>query len=272
MTASRAWVRWMLPVAALSAALFVGQVVLPQATAYRTVLAPHVLQVVGALSKLTFLLVATVFAWTSARVFEPGNPVRPAWRLLAAGILAFFLGQLTFAPYQLVLNRDPPFPSVADVFFMLAYPLFVAALFAFIRGYQEAGYPVGTPASRWGLAAAVAVAGAAAGYFVLRPVIAAPAPRLARILNVAYPVLDLVLLIPTALLTRITVALRGGAAWKIWAGLLGGFVFLCLGDVLFAYLSALGREGLDPLIHAMYILSYAMLARGILYQRELLRS
>jgi hypothetical protein len=89
---------------------------------------------------------------------------------------------------------------------------------------------------------------------------------------VAYPVLDLVLLIPTALLTRITVALRGGAAWKIWTGLLGGFVFLCLGDVLFAYLSALGRAGLDPLIHAMYILSYALLARGVLYQRELLRS
>jgi len=266
------WQRWIMPVASLAAALFAGEVLFPETIAYRAVLTPHVLQVVGALSKLASLLLAAVFAWTSARAFEPGNPVRPAWRLLAAGLLAFFLGQLTFAPYQLVLNQDPPFPSVADVFFMLAYPLFVVALFAFIRGYQEAGYPAGTPASRWGLAAAVAVAGAAAGYFVLRPVIAAPAPRLALILNVAYPVLDLVLLIPTALLTRITIALRGGAAWKIWAGVLGGFVFLCLGDVLFAYLSALGREGLDPLIHAMYILSYAMLARGIFYQRELLRS
>jgi hypothetical protein len=259
-------------VAAASAALFVGPAVLPQSNMYRTVLTPHAVQAVGVVSKLTFLALAAVFAWTSARGFEPGNPVRPAWRMLAAGVLAFFLAQLSFAPYQLVLNQDPPFPSVADVLFMLAYPLFVAALFSFIRGYREAGYPVGTAGSLWAAAAVVAVAGAALGYFILRPVIAAPAPRLEKLLNVAYPVLDLVLLIPTALLTRITVALRGGAAWKIWASLLGGFVFVCLGDILFAYVSGLGQQGLDPLIHAMYILSYALLARGVVYQHELLWS
>jgi diguanylate cyclase len=271
-TTSSGWVRAILPAAGLAAALFVGQLLLRDTPFYQSVFTPHAVQVVGALSKLAFLLLAAVYAWTSARGFEAGNPVRPAWRMLAAGLLAFFLAQLSYAPYQLFLNQDPPFPSVADVLFMLAYPLFVAALFAFIRGYEEAGYPVGTAASRWGLAAAVALASAALGYVILRPVVSAPGPGLATALNVAYPVLDFVLLIPTALLTRITLALRGGAAWRIWASLLGGFVFLCLGDILFAYLSNLGREGLDPLIHAMYILSYALLARGVLYQRELLRA
>jgi hypothetical protein len=198
--------------------------------------------------------------------------VRPAWQTLAAGSVAFFLAQLSYAPYQLFLNQDPPFPSVADVLFMLAYPLFVAALFAFIRGYQEAGYPIGTARARWVLAGVVAAGCAFVAYFVLRPVVRGPSTGVEKLLNVSYPVLDFVLLIPTALLMRMTLAMRGGAAWKMWAALLGGFVFLSVGDILFAYLPTLGRQDVDPLIHAMYILSYALTAYGVLHQYELLRS
>ena len=51
-----------------------------------------------------------------------------------------------------------------------------------------------------------------------------------------------------------------------------GFLFLCVGDILFAYLPTIGRAGVDPLIHAMYILSYALTAYGVLHQYELLTS
>jgi hypothetical protein len=192
--------------------------------------------------------------------------------MLAGGSIAFFLAQLSYAPYQLVLNQDPPFPSLADVLFMLAYPLFVAALFAFMRAYEEAGYPVGSARTRWLVAAAVAACCAVVGYFILRPVILGPSSGMAKLLNVAYPVLDFVLLIPTVLLIRMTLAMRGGVAWKMWAALLGGFLFLCVGDILFAYLPTIGRAGVDPLIHAMYILSYALTAYGVLHQHELLTS
>lgn len=264
--------RVLLPAATVAAALFVGKTVLPESSLYRTAITPHALQVLGASSKLAFLLLAAVFAWKSARAFEAGNLVRPAWRLLAAGSVAFFLAQLSYAPYQLVLNQDPPFPSLADVLFMLAYPLFVAALFAFLRGYEEAGYPVGTARARWALAGAVAAACAVVGWFVLRPVILGPSSGLEKLLNVAYPVLDFVLLVPTALLMRMTLSMRGGAAWQMWAALLGGFLFLSVGDILFAYLPTLGRQDVDPLIHAMYIFSYAFTAYGVLRQYELLTS
>jgi hypothetical protein len=261
-----------LPAAVVAAALFAAKLLIPDSGLYRTLLTPHALQVLGALSKLVFLLLAAVFAWKSARAFEPGNPVRPAWQMLAAGSVAFFLAQLSYAPYQLVLNQDPPFPSLADVLFMLAYPLFVVALFAFMRAYEDAGYPLGTARTRWVVAAVVMACCAFVGYFVLRPVIQGPSSGLAKFLNVAYPVLDFVLLVPTVLLIRMTLAMRGGAAWKLWAALLGGFLFLCVGDILFAYLPTIGRAGVDPLIHAMYILSYALTAYGVLHQHELLTS
>jgi hypothetical protein len=98
----------------------------------------------------------------------------------------------------------------------------------------------------------------------------APAPALEKFLNVLYPMMDFLLLIPTALLIRITLRFRGGEVWKVWLALLAGFVFLSFGDILFSYLQALGHQKLDPLVDAMYILAYGLLAKGLLYQRELL--
>jgi len=90
------------------------------------------------------------------------------------------------------------------------------------------------------------------------------------LLNVLYPILDFVLLIPTVLLIRISLRFRGGAVWKVWATLLGGFLFLCAADILFAYFSQLDRTELVDLVDVTYLLSYGFFALGVLYQRELL--
>jgi hypothetical protein len=115
------------------------------------------------------------------------------------------------------------------------------------------------------------VAAALAAYPMLKPVVAVPAPALEMFLNVAYPVLDLALLVPVVILLRIAVRFRGGEVWKVWAGLLAGFLLMCFGDILFAYFTAMERESLDPLIHITYILSYAALARGAIGQYHLLK-
>ena len=75
---------------------------------------------------------------------------------------------------------------------------------------------------------------------------------------------------PTAILLRLTLRFRGGPVGRIWLLLLLGFLFLCVGDVLFSYLSTLGQAALDPLVDAMYILSYGSLAAGALLQRDVL--
>jgi hypothetical protein len=38
---------------------------------------------------------------------------------------------------------------------------------------------------------------------------------------------------------------------------------MCAGDVLFAYLTALAQAGLDPFLHAAYIVSYGLVAAGV---------
>jgi hypothetical protein len=91
-------------------------------------------------------------------------------------------------------------------------------------------------------------------------------------LTVAYPILDLVLLLPLALLLRVALRLRGSHAGGVWLLLLGGIVFLCAGDVSFAYFQSLGAAHLDPFVHATYLLAYGLIAGGAHRQLQLLQS
>jgi len=226
---------------------------------------------VGNLSKLLFLILAAFGAARSAASFESGNPMRSAWLILAVGLAGFAAGEGALVVYQAVLHLESPFPSVADLFFVPSYPLLLAGLVRAIRAYGESGYPIGSPRERALTGGATAVLAALVAYPTLRPIVAAPAPALEMFLNVAYPVLDLALLVPVVILLRIAVRFRGGEVWKVWAGLLVGFLLSCAADVLFAYFTSSGHESLDPLSDVLFILSYAALARGALGQYQLLR-
>lgn len=248
---------------ALSIAMYVVQ-----ALAGSAWLPERGLTAVACVFKLAFQLAATVFAWANASRFEEGNPSRPAWRFLSLGCLAVFLGQLWYAPIQLSLQRTT-FPSPADASFVLSYPLLLLALLGFLRAFRQAGLVV--PSGQLGLLAAGTVAVLAVlGYSLLKPLVQAPTEGLAHFLNVFYPAADLVLLIPTVVLLRLSVALRGGHVWPVYLALLMGMVCSAAGDAAFAYSSNYGLNHLDPIFNAMFLAAYALLAQSSLHQREIL--
>jgi len=225
---------------------------------------------VGNLGKLAFLAVAALGAVKSASRLEADNPMRAAWRMMAAGLVGFAAGEVVFVVYEVLLRVPSPFPSLADAFFIASYPFLLAALMRAISAYGETGYPIGTTRERMGTAVAIGAAALLVAYPILKPVLEAPAAPLATVLNIAYPALDLALLVPVVILLRIAIRFRGGQVWLVWAGLLAGFLLMCVADVLYAYFSAMGKESLDPLVNVAFILSYAAIARGALGQYELL--
>lgn len=240
-------------------------------TLFREVLTPHVMVAFAAVLKMSCLLMGALTAFACRDRLEPGNPARPGWALLSAGLFCTLVGQMSLAPYQF-LGGDAPFPSVGDIYYLLAYPCFIAAFLVFLRAYRDSGFPMGPPAERLAILAGVALLAATAGFAVLRPVAAEGGEMLELTLNVAYPVLDLVLLLPLALLLRIALRLRGSQVGSIWAELLAGFLVLCASDVLFAYFTALGARHLDPYVHGAFTISYLLIAGGAHRQLELLRS
>jgi hypothetical protein len=257
----------------LAAALvYCGWALAPDSALYRDVLTPHVLLAAAAVLKLVYLLAGALWAFACRDELEPDNPARRAWALLSIGLLCTFVGQLSLAPFQIV-QGNTPFPTVGDLYFLLGYPFLIGAFVVFLRAYREAGFPMGSLAERAGILGGIALLAVLVAVPILTPVVVAPeGPLLERLLNLAYPILDLLLLVPLALLLRIALRLRGSHVGSVWALLLGGMVFLALGDVFFAYFTALGQEHLDPFVHATYILAYGLIAGGTYRQLQLLRS
>jgi hypothetical protein len=263
------WPSWL--VLAASLVVLGGWALAPDAALYRDLLTPRVLVAFAAIVKLGFLLAGALYAFACRDRLEDGNPARPAWALLSAGLFATLVGQLSLAPYQLVSGQTP-FPSVGDLYYVLSYPFFIAAFLVFLRACREAGFPLGSPAERVAIVGGVGLVAGVAAVEILRPVAAGGADLLERSLNVAYPVLDIVLLMPLALLLRIALRLGKSRVGVVWAQLLAGFVFLCLSDIFFAYFTALGQQHLDPYIHGCYVLAYGLVAGGAQQQLRLLRS
>lgn len=258
------WIATLVPVA-----FFFGQAFVPGASLYSRILSPRIIDCIGAVPKVVFPGLTAFVAWGVARRFEARNPARLAWALFAAGLFGLFLGQVVLA-YFLALGRGDVFPSIGDLFFVVGSVAVVVALVAFVRAHASSGFPIGPPARLWGIGVAATVLAALVVFPLLRPVIAAPAPALEKALNLAYPAMDFLMLIPALLLAWITLRFRGGKLAMVWTALLAGILFTAAGDILFGYFSSLGQKNLGALIDAVYILAYGCLAASAFYQRELL--
>ncbi|MGH9320299.1 MAG: hypothetical protein ACRD21_16145 [Vicinamibacteria bacterium] len=255
----------------MTAMLVLGVLVFPRLVApdsflYREILTPRLVILVAAPLKLLFLVLAAIYASRSGSSFEKANPVRSAWFLLAAGLWSYVAAQSVLAVYQLVLNQPAPFPSVADLFFLPATVLLAVSLFSFLSVYKRVGFEV-ADTFEVGIVAACTLSLLAVFYVVVgRPVLASDAPFAERALNIAYPVLDCVLLIPAVLLLRMALSMRGGSLWRVWMALLLGFVFLAVGDILFAFFTSLGKSSLDPLLDLAFAWSYILIAWAVATQ------
>jgi len=226
----------------------------------------------GALAKILSLGLSAVLAHQVASLFEADNAARAAWRLLGIGLAGFFLGQSYLAFHQLALGVASPYPSPADAAFIAAYPFQLAAFWQFISAYRASGLPVGSSREHGILALAAAAGFVAIGFVALGPVLAAASPPLEKVLNVAYPAFDFLILVPIVILLRITIPFRGGRIWTVWAALLAGFVAMAAGDILYAYFVTLGQTWLESAVDVLFILSYILVAQATLKQHELLTS
>ncbi len=129
---------------------------------------------------------------------QPANPSgcraprRIAWPLLAAGVGAWTLGQLSVCIYEVGFDVRVPEPSAADAGFLFGYLLVTGGLLAFVRT------PAGFLSRLRGAVEALLIA---CGFLLcswsllIAPVLAGSGPlSFASLVNIAYPVLDAVAL------------------------------------------------------------------------------
>jgi signal transduction histidine kinase len=119
---------------------------------------------------------------------------RLAWYLFALGILCEVAGDAIFAVYEIRLHREPPVPSVADVFYLGGYPLLAAGIFLLLRR-------LGAQATRAAVldTAIVGVGVAVVQWiFFVDPYTHMGLASAERIVDMAYPAMDALLLVAFA--------------------------------------------------------------------------
>ena len=204
-------------------------------------------------------LCATLLA---ARRCWGSRELRSFWLVMSAAIAAETIADILLLKYNIEYNK-PPFPTIADAFFLSFYVLLLAALL------RVPVAPV-TRAKRLRIlldgAIVVLGGGAVVWYFVLGPTARAGGQSaLAMAVSLAYPVGDLVLLagLAAVLLRRSPPSLRVPLL-LVAAGMLASIV----ADVVYGYgvLHNTYKSG-DP-IDTLYVLEFLLFAlAGISQQR-----
>jgi signal transduction histidine kinase len=202
--------RWRIAVLAALLVLAVFTAIPPDSVEIRTV--------VNAAADLA----AVALILVGVRRYRPERP--KAWLLLAGGLGAWMIADSIFGAYQSA--GEDPYPSVADVFYLLGYGLLVAGLLRAVRVRS----PVFDVRALFDPAIVTVGAAFFAWVYIAAPVVRDhEAGTLETVVSVAYPLADVLLL---SIAMRLTVGLRRTEVALLV--LLAGLALVLAGDVWYA--------------------------------------
>lgn len=216
----------------------------------------------AAITSAAAALAATLTAWR----FYDARPAG-AWALLTVGICLFFMGELAWGVQEVLLQVPSPFPSIADLFWVLGYfPLF-AGLVAALRRTGVGLKPIE-------LVVAIALVALTLGLttrFLFVQILADDIDPVEKFLDIWYPMADVVILIPALMLSIVWGGSVVGIAWR-YVGV--GLVLISVADFSFSYLSwhelygtAVGQPG--NYIDLIWMAGYLSVALGGLQFRRM---
>lgn len=176
-------------------------------------------------------LMTMVFAFKLWQRAGAGTNGRFLWGNMLAGWVFWAIAETLWAVFAF-LGQEVPYPSWADFFWLVGYIPMGIGLFARARSLPVK-LDIRQQAAVWGISLGTFLFTA---IFVLRPILQNNDPQylLENILNLAYPLVDLLQLIVVLYLFFAYVQGEYGFGWRL---LLVGFVFHQVSGLTFAYAS-----------------------------------
>jgi diguanylate cyclase (GGDEF)-like protein len=184
------------------------------------------------------------------------RPVRwLAWLAIAVGLTLWAVGDIAFSILSLTY-AEVPYPSVADVAYLLGYVGLTGGTLGLLRGRTTGGHR--TPL----IDAAIVTAGATAAFWVviMVPSISGATGPLAIGVSLAYPSADLVLF-----LVGLSALLGGGAPPRFLQLLIAGLAFCFVSDVVYAVALLDGTYSFGDPVDVGWILAVLLLAVAALH-------
>jgi hypothetical protein len=185
-----------------------------------------------------------------------------SYTALAVGLAMWLVAESIWGYYEVVLAEESPFPSIADAFWLGAYAgllYYVSSMYKFfgkgVKAYQ--------------LMAVIGIIGTFA-FFYLQSLVSVSLPPegesldgyiLPLAISVAYPVLDVILLVPAVLI--VLNSGKGQLTSIPWAFV--SFILIAIADILLGYSAVTGFQNDVTIITMMYNAAYLVMAAGLLW-------
>jgi hypothetical protein len=181
-----------------------------------------------------------------ARLHRPNQPL--AWYLMAGGQLSFTVGDAINYTYQWVLEVEPPYPSVADAFYLACYALLAGGLLLLVRE-RAPGRDVASLIDATIITIGV---GLLSWVFLIGPNVRAPDLLLSqRLVSIAYPLCDVLLVAVAVRMWR-----TGGHASAASRLLTLGLVALLAADTVYGLSLLSGGWDAGGPVDATWIVFY----------------
>ena len=225
--------------------VFVGALELPG-------LSPFTLLVISNAGQLLASALAAVLAFLASR--RPDTAHRHAWSALSLGVGSWSAGQLVWTYYEVIDRSEVPFPSLADVGFLL-FPIAATVGLAAWLGGQGTLVARGRDVLD---GAIIAVSLLVLSWLtVLRSVAAEDSGGWLTIaLSMAYPVGDVML----GTLALLALARGHGRERAVLAVLALGLAFLAAADSAYTYLVSVGQYTSADVISSGWVFGFLLVA------------
>jgi len=234
----------------------------------------YIFQVSDKLGNVLFLiapLTAVIASWYAVRTYRLNNGQGQVMALLSAGLICWFIGETLFFLYQFVWHHTP-FPSKADVFYLIGYPLIFAGLVKEILIHKVNLHDFNKLFMTL-VILLLAVLAVIVAYFGVGKAYTPGTSFLSNGISIAYGIADFLLIVPCLFVLKIALDYQGGKLYTSWILILLALLFMLTGDILFAVF----RNKYDTLvwpytlIDLAYVLSYLSFAFSFFYTSATIR-
>jgi hypothetical protein len=209
------------------------------------------------------LVLSSFFLLVLGDTYKISSSMGKVWAMLGVGMLLWLAGEVIYfwLDYQTIV--DPlavaPFPSIADIFYYVAYMPLTAGLIVQMRLLK-----LTLGASEKAIVSILSVlASLIIVYYVLLPAIDAfiadPVDLLGVFAGALYPVLDIVLLV---CVFTVSAKLRHGKINTAWVLILAGLILTALADSLYWIADNQGIDEMFNWYDLAFLAGYLLIAMG----------
>lgn len=186
---------------------------------------------------------------------------------LSSGFIAWGIGSLIIAYFNLSLNEAYPYPSIADLAYILGWPMWLIGMVNLSKA-TGARFQAKKPHGKL-FGALIIIVALVVSYYLLFTVargsgiVVANENFLKLFFDFAYPVGDIVIITSSLLLFGLSFNYLGGAFKLPILLVIIGFIFNYIADIIFTYINTVGTYQVGNWVDMVYVTVFVMLGIAV---------